>query len=503
MSRMLQALKNLSSRTEANPPPADPAAPAPAAAPSTPAAADPVLPPAEPTRRMQDLLVKHLSAPAPTELFSPAAFSPEQSTTGGGMAWSESPVASGMTMPMGSFGLVTPQIEADSQEIAESVELTFTSCDQPAAALGEASIDAVSDLLSSIDQEVSGPEEEFSLSFGTSEVTGPGDQAAEVTEPELEVTGQASEVSLEFLSPVNLHAAAPSPLAGPSVPPHPLTPSPSLVSVSPPTSLNLEPLAQSLPAEPLSVAASPLDHLADSRPLATYQPQEEEATAAPLVPPSRTICRSKTRLEQRVVDNLSHPSRSLPYRELAERLQQDLRLLSGRCLLFTGIGPASHAEDVLPHVASLLAEEDAEVLLVDADFARAGLTVGLGALKETGLGELNDVGDRCEELVLPTLLPNVSVLPAGRRALPDAMGVVDPLAQLLARLEERYALVLIDGGAHTGPLVPALARLCDATYFVVRLGATDTRVATTALKTFRATGARVMGCVATCAPAAA
>ena len=39
----------------------------------------------------------------------------------------------------------------------------------------------------------------------------------------------------------------------------------------------------------------------------------------------------------------------------------------------------------------------------------------------------------------------------------------------------------------------------DATYFVVRLGATEARAAQGALKAFRGSGARVMGCVATTA----
>ncbi|MEX2025721.1 MAG: hypothetical protein WEH44_00445, partial [Pirellulaceae bacterium] len=198
-------------------------------------------------------------------------------------------------------------------------------------------------------------------------------------------------------------------------------------------------------------------------------------------------------------DGLAHPSRSVPYRELADRLTQDLRQLSGRCLLFSGIGPASHGDDLLAHLGTLMAEDDAEVLLVDADFTRARLSVGLGALKETGLRELMEHAGRGDELILPTLLPNVSLLPAGRKALSDSLGVVDHLAQLLALLEERFALIVIDGGIHTHALAPSLARLCDATYFVVRLGATDARTAATALKVFRGCGARVMGCVATTA----
>jgi Mrp family chromosome partitioning ATPase len=246
-----------------------------------------------------------------------------------------------------------------------------------------------------------------------------------------------------------------------------------------------------------------IDRLALPQPAVTSPPntRNEAPAAAPSAMPQRVISRQATRLEQRVRENLADPSRSLPYRELAERLSHDLRLLTRRCLLFTGLGPASQTEDVLPHLAALLAEEDRGVLLVDADFHRAAITVALAALKEPGLGDLADSGMQAAGFVLPTLLPNVSLLPSGRKAPPDTIGIVDHVGQLLSKLEERYPLVLIDGGPHTGTLVPALGRLCDATYFVVRIGSTDARTASAALKSFRASGARVMGCIATCSAA--
>jgi hypothetical protein len=466
MSTMLDALKNLSARSHG--PAERPAAPIAEEAPAAAPAADPVLPPAGHGRRMQDLLVKHLSAPAPIR--DPAADA----------VFLSSEASGGMTLPMASLrpplAMSFPS-DDDGENVSESVEvvcLPNPRADMPVKgeSVSIVSVGAVAKLLASLEEEPESPAEEIALSFGS---PAEREQRAEVREEKVESEEQDAEISVSEPDANPEMALAPSP-SPPLFPSPPLTPS------------------------PFAAAASPLDHLADARPLATYASDEEEPTPSPtpLVLPPRSISRGKTRLEQRVLDNLSHPSLALPYRELAERLQQDLRLLTGRCLLFTGIGPASHADDVLPHLASLLAEEDAEVLLVDADSTRAAMTVGLGALKETGLGELPDRGGCSQELVLPTLLPNVSLLPAGRKPLPDSIGVVDQVAQLLAQLEERYSLVLIDGGAHTGALVPALARLCDATYFVVRLGATDVRAATTALQTFRANGARILGCVATC-----
>jgi hypothetical protein len=492
MSKMLQALKNLSSRTTPGETVEQPAAaPARATAEPVPAADDPVLPPADRSRRMKDVLARHLAAPTPTEVIRRPAAEAERQRATDFPGPEAAPAAGSMTVPMDSQARLL-RLAADPQRLdlprqpparldlersapvavapTSIVDVPTTPEAPVSQPVGVASLEAVTALLSELENEPAGPEEEVSLSFSRplQEREDRGRESGD-RGPKAEVGGQTSEATPD----------------SPAAPPPPLAPSPTLA------------------AAPQAAAPSPLDHLADPRPLVTHDASEElSPPPAPLVLPPRAISRVKTRLEERVLDMQSDPSRSLPYRELADRLRQDLRLLPGRCLLFAGVGSASHADDVLPHVASLLAEDDAEVLLVDADFARAAMTVGFGALKETGLGDLTDAGSRAEELLLPTRLPNISLLPAGRKALPDNLGVVDRVAPLLAKLEERYSLVMIDGGAHTGPLLPALARLCDATYLVVRLGATDARAATTALQTFRGTGARVMGCVATSGPAA-
>jgi hypothetical protein len=494
MSKMLQALKNLSSRTTPGQPAEKPAAAAvqtaDASAPA-PAAADPVLPPLNRTQHMKEVLARHLSAPTQTEIIrspdaadlrEPAEDFPDPVPA---------PTAGSMTVPMAAAAqeLRRPAVPQRQQvdflpqppaEPAFEPPVATPIVDGPGAEphaepslrdsrpVGARPPGAITLLLSQLG------EDPVSRQYSRDSGQAPESRAQKAASRE-----QKSEVAAEAVAPAQPQIAPPPlPLARSSS----LATSPLAVGVAP------------------AVGPSPLDHLADPRPLVTIDPNAEQAPPpAPMVLPPRSISRVKTRLEERVFEIQSDPSRSLPYRELADRLRQDLRQLPGRCLLFAGVGAASHPDDVMPHVASLLAEEDAEVLLIDANFARAAMTVGFGALKETGLGDFAEAGVRSEELVLPTRLPNVSLLPAGRKALPDDLGVIDRVAQLLAKLEERFSLVMIDGGAHSGPLLPALARFCDATYLVVRLGATDARAATSALKSFRATGARVMGCVATTA----
>ncbi len=507
MSRMLQALQNLSTQQEDGSAAAEHPAPLPQE--ETPAASA-IPPAAEYSRRVKELLVKHLTPPRPSELLRNLKADlqlPSQAAEVGGRKVSSPAAFSAPPSPT-----LPLELDDDSEpdaSLRESISVTFPMADSdyPVPSFSErlATVDNVENLLATIEEQAESPGEEIAVNFGSEEEEEEKEQRSEVRLQQEEAVPRPSSPSgapLDTPAPSSPDALSP-PLTPAIVPDDspPLNPEPQTLNPldEPQT---LAPLAQPQLAEAAPAAASPLDHLADQRPLVEYQPEEvAPSVPAPLALPPRTISRSKTRLEQRVLDDLAHPSRSIPYRGLAEKIAQDLRLLSGRCLLFAGVGSASHGDDLLAHLAGLMAEDEAEVLLVDADFTRAGLSVGLGALKETGLGELLDHAGHGEELVLPTLLPNVSVIPAGRKALPDSLGVIDHLAQLLAKLEERFALILIDGGIHTHAISPSLARLCDATYFIVRLGATDARTATTALKAFRGCGARVMGCVATTAAA--
>src|SRR5207248_3039131 len=92
-----------------------------------------------------------------------------------------------------------------------------------------------------------------------------------------------------------------------------------------------------------------------------------------------------TLFEHRIRESLVHPARSRPFAELVQRLRQDFRGREQNSLLFTGIGPASRGDEMLAHVAALFAEQGDEVLLIDADFERAGLTAGFGAGTLSGL----------------------------------------------------------------------------------------------------------------------
>ena len=238
--------------------------------------------------------------------------------------------------------------------------------------------------------------------------------------------------------------------------------------------------------------------------LATGQCLDEDYPAAhdvrkklaPPIAPAASPVRTCTLFEHRIRETLLHPARSRPFADLVQRLRQDFRGSQQRSLLFTGIGLASRGDEMLAHVAALFAQEGERVLLVDADFERTGLTAGFGAGTVGGLHNALANPRTWQDHVVPTTFENLAFLSTGRGNLSSSTAG-DALSSLIPKLEAQFPLVLIDGGQSSGSLLMPLARSCDATYFVIRLGTTDAKEAQAALKTFRGAGARVMGCVAT------
>jgi len=234
-------------------------------------------------------------------------------------------------------------------------------------------------------------------------------------------------------------------------------------------------------------------------------PPDNAGPVAPPVPPSEPRAtvrpapplRQPTLLERAIRRTLAEPQRSEPFRQLADRLKADLDQVAGRSILIAGVGPASETHEVILQAAAILAEAGEPILVIDGDSSRRTLTSQLELREGTGLAELAHGEEPDSDPICATSFDNLSVLPLGKVRLPDPAAVANRLAAIVQSLEESYRLVIIDGG-HTGErAAPALARLCDATYFVVRLGETEAAHAQSALRDFRAAGARLLGCIAT------
>lgn len=129
---------------------------------------------------------------------------------------------------------------------------------------------------------------------------------------------------------------------------------------------------------------------------------------------------------------------------------------------------------------SIATEKDHDVLLVDADFAKPSILSSLGIAGQRGLMDaLADSSVAVEDLIIPTDIPGLSVLPAGRQTNTDSeylasVRTQEVLASLTAGRPER--IVIFD----SPPLLAAspaatLAQHVGHALMVVRADVTSER----------------------------
>jgi Mrp family chromosome partitioning ATPase len=195
---------------------------------------------------------------------------------------------------------------------------------------------------------------------------------------------------------------------------------------------------------------------------------------------------------------LSDPVGSQPQIQLAERLRRDADQTDSQTLVLVGVGQQSATHETLLFAATLLAESaPGKVLLIDADLARRPLSEALDYGQQPGLAELLRGDESWGDRYCPTAVANLSFLPAGLLRHADLSTAGPRLEQLLQLFSAGFSYVLLDAGQTSDLAASVLARLADATYFVVQLGTVETNEAQAALRDFRAAGARVLGCIAT------
>jgi protein-tyrosine kinase len=122
---------------------------------------------------------------------------------------------------------------------------------------------------------------------------------------------------------------------------------------------------------------------------------------------------------------------------------------------------------------SLAAEQDMDVLLVDADFGKPGICERLGLPEGTGfMDALVDAQVPIEQAVLQTDIPSLSVLPAGRHVRNDTEFVAsERTRQVMDRLvagNERRIVIFDSPPALAASPASELARHVGQTVLVVR-----------------------------------
>lgn len=149
-------------------------------------------------------------------------------------------------------------------------------------------------------------------------------------------------------------------------------------------------------------------------------------------------------------------------------------IVRGERFLITSANPNEGKTFTAVNLAlSLAAEEDHEVLLVDADFAKPSVLSTLGLSGREGLMDaLADPSVKVEDFIIPTDVKNLSVLPAGSQTIRDAEYLAsDRTVEVLDRLTANapHRIVIFD----SPPVLAAspaavLAQQVGQTVIVVR-----------------------------------
>ena len=168
-----------------------------------------------------------------------------------------------------------------------------------------------------------------------------------------------------------------------------------------------------------------------------------------------------------------------------------------KTLLLTSAGPHEGKTTVGCSIAIAMAQSGQRVLLLDCDLRRARIHKVFEKPNDFGVtSALLDPG-LLDEVDLTTMIPNLSVLPAGPIP-PNPAELLHSaaFARLLEDLQGRYDRILVDSPP-IGPVTDAtiLSTKVDATILVVRAFKTKKELARRANKALQDVSARTVGCV--------
>lgn len=168
-----------------------------------------------------------------------------------------------------------------------------------------------------------------------------------------------------------------------------------------------------------------------------------------------------------------------------------------KTIVVTSANPREGKTTSVIYLGTTMAQSGQKVLIVDTDMRRPRLHASTGVASARGLSNLILGEDAYEELIRPTDVPNLFVLPCGPLPPnPAELLLTKRFAAILAELSERFDRIILDSPplqAVTDAVV--LSKLTDGVILVVRAGKTIRDEVKRSANMVRDVGGRTFGVV--------
>ena len=168
-----------------------------------------------------------------------------------------------------------------------------------------------------------------------------------------------------------------------------------------------------------------------------------------------------------------------------------------RKVLVTSASPQEGKTTVAISLAITMAQSGSRVVIVDSDMRRPRIHTAFGMSNDEGLSTAILGSRKVEELIRPTQVPGLDILPCGPIP-PNPAELIhsERFREVIAQLERLYDRVVYDSPpviAVTDPVI--LSRYVDGVVMVIKSMVTNRRAAKFAVKSMRDVGANLLGAV--------
>jgi Mrp family chromosome partitioning ATPase len=165
---------------------------------------------------------------------------------------------------------------------------------------------------------------------------------------------------------------------------------------------------------------------------------------------------------------------SKDYAILFEKMMQSHAGPGPHWVLLCGLKPRVGTSTVLLNLAVVAARMRRRVAVVDMNLARPALAARLGHAGPHGVHDVLSGSVAIGQAVVPTLIPALSLLPAGSTGKKNGTLTAEAVAWLAAWLRERHDLIFVDGPCvEEAADIAVLAPGADGVYLVLPQGESD------------------------------